>query len=308
MLTTICIPVCFEIPFLEGALRQIKKYKHPNIDHEVLIMNQTDEKWHNKINGLAQEYGAKVINMPRIDAGYPIDVAVRIANGEYFCTLDADAFPISFNWLNLPIQLIKKFGFSFVGKESGLHLAYKDSLGEYFHLNNYYRVSKTSTAKFLSEKIGFIRQQNKNRAELKYEINDVNVSCDNGVLAQWLSDKENLGPKLSLKMDKVIGKTPHMGVYGMVIDDLVFHMVFGQTNEEYGYLNQEYQELSNRIYSNGLTEEMIDLLLSKAKTENIIELYGFENLRINGRQYYNNGYHKFLSDRDEINNFIESLK
>jgi hypothetical protein len=307
MLVTICIPICFELPFLEGSLRQIQKYKHPDIDHEILIMNQTEQKWHKKINDLAQEYGAKVIDIPRIDAGYPIDVASRIANGEYFCTLDADAFPISFDWLNLPIQLIKKFGFSFIGKESGLHHAYKNSLGNYFHLNNYYRVSKTSTAKFLSEKIGFIRQQNKSRSELRYEINDVNVSCDNGVLAQWLSDKENLGPKLSLKMDKIIGKTPNMGVYGMVIDDLVFHMVFGQTNEEYGYLNQEYQELSNRIYSEGLTEEIINLLLSKAKIENIINLYGFENLSINGRQYYDNDNHRFLSDDDEITKFIESI-
>ena len=307
MLVTICIPICFELPFLEGSLRQIQKYKHPDIDHEILIMNQTEQKWHKKVNDLAQEYGAKVIDIPRIDAGYPIDVASRIANGEYFCTLDADAFPISCNWLNLPIQLIKKFDFSFIGKESGLHYAYQNTLGNYFHLNNYYRVSKTSTAKFLSEKIGFIRQQNKSRAKLKYEINDINISCDNGVLVQWLSDKEKLGPKLSLKMDKIIGKTPNMGVYGMVIDDLVFHMVFGQTNEEYGYLNQEYQELSNKIYSEGLTEEIINLLLSKAKIENIINLYGFENLSINGRQYYNNGDHRFLSDDDEITKFIERM-
>lgn len=307
MLTTICIPVCHEIPFLEGALRQIQKYKHPDIDHEILIMNQTNPIHHKKLNELAEQYNAQIVDIPRIDAGYPIDIAARMANGEFFCTLDADAFPMSHGWLLLPTELINKFGFSFIGKESGLHHAYKNSLGEYFHLNNYYRISKTSVARTISEKVGFIRPQNRHMAQIKYEINNINISADNGVLAQWYADQQDFGPKLSLKMHKIIGKTPTMGVYGMIIEDLVFHMVFGQTNEEYGFIGDDYHNLNSMVYQNGLTPDIIDLLISKSKTENIITLYGFENLMINGRQYYNKGNHKFLTDDDEITKFITGI-
>ena len=269
-----------------------------------------DDDMSNKLSNLYKDnIDIKIVKIPRIDAGYPIDVASRIANGEYFCTLDADAFPISNLWLYLPIKLIEKNGYSFIGKESGLHHSYKDSLGEYFHLNNYYRISKTDIAKKISEEIGFIRPHNKTRVDLKYK-NNLQIGCDNGVLAQWYSDKENMGPKLSLGMYKIIGKTPNMGVFGMNIDDLVFHMVFGQTNEEYNMdsLGDGYVKLNKEIQESGLTEEMVDKLVSLSKTENILELYGEENLRINGRQHYNNNKSIFLSEDDEITNFIKKIK
>lgn len=309
-LVTICIPVCYEIEFLKGSIKQIFKHKHDEIDYEIIICDQMNEKMSNEINELYKNISEiKIIKLPRIDAGYPIDIAVRMAKGEYFCTLDADAFPISNLWLYLPIKLIEKYGFSFIGKESGLHLSYTN-LGNYFHLNNYYRISKTDIAKKISEEVGFIRPQNKNRSELKYN-KDINISCDNGVLAQWYSDINNMGPKLCLMMDKIIGKTPTLGVYGMIIDDLVFHMVFGQTNEENGGLNSlgnDYYVLNNEIITNGLSDEIIEKLLSLSKTENILNLYGEENLKINGRQYYDNNNHFFLNNEDEINIFIESIK
>lgn len=310
-LVTVCIPVCYEFEFLKGSIRQIMKNKHDEIEYEIIICDQTSPEMSNKINELfGNDPEIKIIKIPRIDAGYPIDVAVRMAKGEYFCSLDADAFPISNLWLYLPVKLIEEFGFSFIGKESGLHLSYNRQLGEYFHLNNYYRVSKTDVAKRISEEVGFIRPQNKRRVDLIYNQNHHSISCDNGVLAQWYSDDQNMGPKLSLMMDKIIGKTPNLGVYGMVIDDLVFHMVFGQTNEECGIgnLGNDYKSLNEEIYSNGLTDEIIDKLLSLSKKENILNLYGEENLRINGRQYYESGRHKFLSDEDEVTKFIEKIK
>lgn len=309
-LVTICIPVCYEIEFLKGSIKQIFKHKHDEIEYEIIICDQMNEKNSNEVNELYKNITEiKIIKIPRIDAGYPIDIAVRMAKGEYFCTLDADAFPISNLWLYLPIKLIEKYGFSFIGKESGLHLSYTN-LGNYFHLNNYYRISKTDIAKKISEEIGFIRPQNKNRSELTYNKN-INISCDNGVLAQWYSDINNMGPKLCLMMDKIIGKTPTLGVYGMIIDDLVFHMVFGQTNEENGGLNtlgNDYYVLNNEIITNGLTDEIIEKLISLSKTENILNLYGEENLKINGRQYYDNNNHFFLNNENEINIFIENIK
>ena len=309
-LVTVCIPVCYELEFLKGSIKQIMKYKHSEIDYEIIICDQTNEEMSQKINELYKDVPEiKIVKIPRIDAGYPIDIAVRMAKGEYFCTLDADAFPISDLWLYLPVKLIEKFNFSFIGKESGLHLSYENQLGEYLHINNYYRVSRTDLAKKISEEIGFIRPQNKTRVDLKYEKN-IYISCDNGVMAQWYSDTEKMGPKLCLMMDKIIGKTPNLGVYGMVIDDLVFHMVFGQTNEECGInnLGDGYTSLNREINENGLTDEMVEKLLSLAKTENILNLYGEENLRINGRQYYGGTDIRFLTPEDEITIFIEEIK
>lgn len=310
ILVTVCIPVCYELEFLKGSIRQIMKHKHDEIDYEIIICDQSDEQMSNEINRLFGNVSEiKIVKIPRIDAGYPIDVASRMAKGEYFCTLDADAFPISDLWLYLPVKLIEKYNFSFVGKESGLHYSYESQLGKYFHLNNYYRISKTEIAKKISEEVGFIRPQNKHRSNLPYNKN-VNVGCDNGVIAQWYSDNQKLGPKFCLMMDKIIGKTPHLGVYGMIIDDLVFHMVFGQTNEECGInnLGDGYVELNKEINQNGLTDEMIERLLSLSKTENILNLYGEENLRINGRQYYNEDTHYFLDDENEITQFINTIK
>lgn len=310
ILVSICIPVCYELELLKGCIKQILKHKHTNIDYEIIICDQTDEEMSQKIhNEFSNKPEIKIVKLIRIDAGYPIDIAVRMAKGDYFCTLDADAFPINDLWLYLPIKLIEKYGFSFVGKESGLHHSYTQQIGDFFHLNNYYRVSKTEIAKHISEEVGFIRPQNKGKVDLKYNSN-VNISCDNGVLAQWYSDKNNLGPKLCLLMDKIIGKTPNLGVYGMIIDDLVFHMVFGQTNEECGInnLGDGYVTLNKEIQEKGLTDEMIEKLISLSKTENILNLYGEETLRINARQYYNNGENIFLSENDEINNFIKNIK
>ena len=309
-LVTVCIPVCYEFEFLKASIRQIMKHRHDEIDYEIIICDQTLPEMSEKINEIYKDNSEiKIVKIPRVDAGYPIDIAVRMAKGEYFCSLDADAFPISNLWLYLPVKLIEKFGFSFIGKESGLHHSYKNQLGEYFHLNNYYRVSKTSVAKQISENVGFIRPQNKHRVDLRYSHSQ-SISCDNGVIAQWYSDNEKMGPKLSLMMDKIIGKTPTLGVYGMIIDDLVFHMVFGQTNEECGInnLGDGYVSLNREINQSGLTDEIIERLLSLSKTENILGLYGQENLRINGRQYYNNTEHRFLSEDDEITKFINEIK
>lgn len=309
-LVTICIPVCYELQFLKGSIRQIMKHKHKEIDYEIIICDQTNEEMSKEIKTLfGNNPEIKIVKIPRIDAGYPIDIAVRMAKGKYFCTLDADAFPISDLWLYLPVKLIENFNFTFIGKESGLHHSYTEQLGQYFHLNNYYRVSRTDIAKVISEEIGFIRPQNKNKVDIKYNKN-ISVWCDNGVAAQWFSDTNKMGPKLCLMMDKIIGKTPNLGVYGMVIDDLVFHMVFGQTNEECGInnLGDGYVSLNREIYDNGLTDEIIEKLLSLAKTENILNLYGEENLRINGRQYYNDGVHYFLDEENEITKFINKIK
>lgn len=311
MKVTICVPVCFEFEFLKGTIREIQKNKHPEIDYEIIICDQTPSDMSEKIHELYKnEENIKVVKVKRIDAGYPLDIAVRMATGEYFCSLDVDAFPISNLWLYLPIKLMEKFGLSFIGKETGLHTHYTESLGSFFHLNNYFRISKTDLAKKISEDVGFIRPTNKQHADIHYKNVDVPAFCDNGVIAQWYSDHINAGPKLSLTMNRIIGITPAMGVYGMVIDDLVFHMVFGQTKEEYGAgaLGGDYAILNNEIYQNGLTEEIVEKLLSLSTEDKMNHRDNINDTKFNNRILYIDGKEIHLDGNHEITQYIKQLR
>ena len=115
----------------------------------------------------------------------------------------------------------------------------------------------------LSEEIGFIRPQNKSLSDIYYNKNILN-NADDGVQVQILSDLENYGPKLSLPIHTRIGKTPNIGIYGMIIGGLVFHMVFGQTIEEYppNWIGENYLNLLKKIINNTLTENIIQELIS----------------------------------------------
>jgi len=311
MLVTVCVPVCFEFEFLKGTIREIQKNKHPEIDYEIIICDQTSPDMSEKIHELYKnEEDIKVVKVKRIDAGYPLDVAVRMAKGEYFCSLDVDAFPISNLWLYLPIKLIEKFGLSFIGKETRLHDHYSANLGPFFHLNNYFRISKTDIAKKISEDVGFIRPTNKSHAEIEYKNVEIPMFCDNGVIAQWYSDYINAGPKLSLTMNRIIGITPAMGVYGMVIDDLVFHMVFGQTKEEYGIgaLGNDYSILNNEINQNGLTEDLVEKLLSLSTEELMNSRDDKNDIKFNNRILYKDGKEIHLDENHEITQYINQLR
>jgi len=226
---TIVIPHVDTPYLIDGAISEIKRLTK-NVDYEILIADQSNDYVFNYLkNKYEKDNKVKLVKLPRIDAGFPIDYAARNSTKEFLCSLDADAFPMHKNWLLAPIELIKKFNLSFVGSDTGLSIysEYKNQ-GDFSQINNYFRVSKTSTAKFLSETAGFCRYQN--RSKTGYEYKDVGWKLnhsDNGVVAQWYSDMQNLGPKLNLVINKSIGLTNEFGIYGMCIDDLVFHLVFG---------------------------------------------------------------------------------
>lgn len=319
MLVTVCIPFCFEREFLIGSLNQIFKHRHEEIDYEIILCDQAEPHLSKEISDL---YGdnkeIKIIKIPRIDAGYPIDIAARMAKGEYFCSLDADAFPVSNKWLWLPIKLIEKYGFSFIGKTSHLHQSYPH-IGEFSHINNYYRISKTEIARKCSENIGFIRPQNKSKSGLSFVDESKNYwssPTDNGVMAQWYADKEKLGPKLSLSLTKVLGRLS-IGLYGMVIDDLVFHMVFGQTIEENHSkrFSSDYINLLNRIKTEGLTDSIIEYMLNSCSREKIIDEGFVPHLRRDiywgpdlGGTKLEDDFSYEIKKGDDVYEYIEYLK
>jgi hypothetical protein len=236
---TIIIPFVKEFEFIDGVFRQIEKCQHPDIKIEVVVVNQSGKNLYGDIFGLAQAHGFDVydIKCPQIDAGYPIDVGLQYATGEYVCTLDADAFPVKETWLYEPIQLIKKHNLSFVGKQTGLHnfpdYAQKSN---FYHLNNYYRVSQYAIAKEISEQVSFMRPQNRHKANINPKSgNEYTLDwADNGVMAQMYSDDKELGDKFSYPINSVLGAVEGQGIYGTVIDDKVFHMVFGYFEEHSG--------------------------------------------------------------------------
>lgn len=119
---TIVVPHVDTPFYLKFCLEQVERYRHPDVAQRVIVVDQsavTPDARH--LPGTVE-----VVRAPAVDAGYPIDLAARMADTEFFCSLDCDAFPIHRNWLRYPIALIEEYGFSFVGNNTGLENSYKD--------------------------------------------------------------------------------------------------------------------------------------------------------------------------------------
>ena len=301
---TILIPTINTPHLVFGAITQIEKYTD-NVDWEVLVADQSDLPIHNQIVDRYKNHPrVKVIKLNRIDAGYPIDVAARTTTKEFLCSLDTDAFPIHPNWLYLPIQLIKEFNLSFVGQDTGLgvHPAYAFD-GEFCGINNYFRVSRTDLAKKVSENAGFCRIQHRPRTGLSFADVGWKIDhADNGVVANWWIDKMKMGNKVGLALNKILGMTHEFGVYGMCIDDLVFHFVFGFHPDTVANANkslgQDYLALEQKIKNEGLTDANIAELISNLKPHH----------PYTSRMYAQHAKAQYLEENSDIFKRIEELK
>lgn len=300
---TIVIPHVNTPYLVEGSINQIKKLTN-NVDYEIWLVDQSDEKIHQDlVTKYKDDEKVKVIKLPKIDAGLPIDYAARNSTKEFLCSLDADAFPIHKNWLYATIKLIKEFNLSFVGNDTGLsnYPLYKEQ-GKFVQINNYFRVSRTSIAKELSEQVGFCRVQSRPRTGLTFKDNTWGLDhSDNGVLAQWYSDKHAFGDKLSLAINKIIGMTNEFGVYGMCLDDLVFHMVFGYHPDTIAdakkSLGDQFLKLEEKIRTEGLTEKNINKLIKSLKNHHP---YESRTLSISGESHSLNPQHGIYLRLDEL--------
>jgi hypothetical protein len=245
------------ISFVKTCVHQLVKHQHPDLDTTICVVDQcadpikSDVK--NALNGLPN---VAVLDCVGIDAGYPIDFALdyyRDDEFDYVCTLDADAFVVNNSYFHLPIQLIRRFGFSYVGHSTDFaHWCYCPKVGEeWMHINNYYRVSSFQDALECSDKIGFMRVQNRSRRPepktfVKTIFEDKVDWVDNGVIAQWYAKQIDQGPKLSLALKSVAG-TSKNGIYGMNIENTVFHVVFGFTEIDVG---------TGEYYKNAIDEQI----------------------------------------------------
>lgn len=256
---TVVVPHVDTPHLLRCCLTNILHYQHPDVTVEVLVVDQSEAatkahvkgEWNGRKEGLVE---IEVMDAPRIDAGYPIDLAVRRAKHEYFCSLDCDCWPINRAWLALPIEMVLRRGYSFVGVDHNLREAYPQLEGDWRAINNYYRVSRTDLAKQASAAIGFMRPQNRQRAEIPFSVPAPAGWFDNGVVAQWWSRYclyGGLGHNTGLLPTTRYLARAHSRddccAYGLVIAEMVFHLGYGfhpdTVNDAKQQLGQAYLDL-----------------------------------------------------------------
>lgn len=232
---TVAVPHVNTLGLLSCCIENILHHEHPDIDVEVVIVDQSDDGI--KAATKARFDGRKgahttvrVIDCERIDAGYPLDVAVRQASGEFFCSLDCDAWPISKAWLASPIEQIVRRSLTFVGCDCDLAKAY-EHYGPFQAINNFFRVSRTDLAMRASNQVGFMRPINRDKTSVA--IGDAfpfHDWCDNGVAANWWVHQRCPNRSLVLPVTRILGRAHERDdgcVYGIVVDEKVFHLGYG---------------------------------------------------------------------------------
>jgi hypothetical protein len=235
--------------FLNTCVNQVLTHKHKDIETIICVVEQSNDEIKSNVKNILSKYeNITVLDCEPIDAGYPIDYALEYyknlnLNIDYVCTLDADAFVVSNMYLYLPIKLIETYGYCYIGSSTDLaHWGYNDRMKkidentkEWQHINNYYRVSKFSTILKCSEDVGHLRLQNRHKINKTFvkTLFDEIKECDNGVIAQWYSSYINQGEKLSLEIISRSGLCSH-GIYGMNIENMVYHVVFGYREVDTG--------------------------------------------------------------------------
>ena len=228
---SVAIPIAYpeEITFLRANIAHIESHSHPQIESEILIMDQTGQ------GAVKSGFGRyKVIDTQRVDAGWPLDLALKHAEGQYFVSLDVDCVPMHKAWLYAPTRVLAEYSdIIMVGKATGLHNHHDYAKwGTFFHINNYYRAMRTDQAKYVSNQVGFLRPENRDKAGFQPVAEfDFEANCDNGVRANSFTDRMKMGKKFSIAMDKTLGNTNAMGVFGMTLDSLVWHMVFSSSKD-----------------------------------------------------------------------------
>lgn len=233
---TVAVPHVDTPHLLRCCLANIQHYLHPDIAVDVIVIDQSQPaikaavkmEWDGKSDANGRT-PIKVIDAPRVDAGYPLDVAVKEATGEYFCSMDCDCWPITPAWLAIPIEQIKRYGLSFVGCDCDLHKAYPH-LGPAPVINNFFRVSRTDIAHEASDRVGFMRPQNRKAAGFPSEFPHGGWH-DNGVAANWCVNTHHpeLRP-LGLPVTRHLGNAHDRDdccVYGIIVGELVFHLGYG---------------------------------------------------------------------------------
>jgi hypothetical protein len=212
---TIIISNYNSIHWLRIAVHQIRKHtKHP---YHIIISEQTKDPYE-----VQAEYNGwdnvTVVPIKASSSGYGTDYILKNIpiDSEYICSMDVDTFPVSDEWLSLPIDLLNSFDLTWVGLRAEIESAYKL---HYFHMGECYRIGRTKDFKLLSESVGFAQVPN-----------DKTGWFDNAVRAHSWEDANYKHKKLSLPVTARMGLTLTEGEYGRLIGNLAVHFCFAFTS------------------------------------------------------------------------------
>ena len=310
----ILIPHWNSFDFLKICLEYIKKNRNPKFRERVYVLDDSSmdgsfekAKEYFKDDSSIEFHQFKRPNKKYVaDIGLLLDYGLKLVKEQYVAAIDADLFPLSKDWLSFPIWLLNEYNCSSVGLDTGLSAAYKGKThfrvweprngyrpsagvydNEWFsHTNNLYRVMRTSTAKIVSEKIGFTRNDKcsnlakkiMNRVGRRYfywfpyhkRFPYFPGGEDNGVAASHFIDINRMGPKFNIPLTSYIGLTPHDGAFGQNISGLAFHFALStralsRERREVQNAGEAFNYWADKIVKSGINEKSVSEMIAQSK-------------------------------------------
>jgi glycosyltransferase involved in cell wall biosynthesis len=254
---TIIISNYNSIHWLRIAVDQIRKHtKHP---YHIIISEQTENPY-----DVQAEYNGwdfiTVVPVPAHSSGSGTDYILRYCNidTEYICSMDVDTFPVSDEWLSLPIRLMNDYGLTWVGLRAEIEAAY--SL-HYFHMGECYRIGRTKNFKLLSDAVGWTQVKGEGFR-------------DNAVNAHSYEDAHFKNKKLSLPVTGRIGITRSEGEYGRLIGNLAMHFCFAFTSSLHETpvknMGEEYMDWEQKIKTLP-SYEVVEQMMAAVKYSNRLQ-------------------------------------
>lgn len=295
--------------FLRSNIRQIRKYRHPDIEQKIIISEQSSDASYLKV---IEEFGKDpditIVRMKAVCSGYSIDYILRNVqiDTQFICTLDVDAFPIHKNWLYTSIALLQQENFAFVGVHADIENAYAQ-YGNFYCMGQYFRVGRTETFMLLSKEAGFTRFTYRHRINFNFKNKDWALRAiqlkqdgwsDSSVTAHWWEDQHTNHNKFTYAVTHCIGEDGVEPLYGRITDGLVFHFAFSWTSLGMPHqMGPRYAAWTRRIKEN-FSDELINEMLTQARpmTSPI------------PRQVWNGTLKRIEEPSEELNEFIGYLK
>lgn len=176
---TIIISHYESLAFLKACVRQIRKFKNPQVMQQIIICDQSEAVTHRLVMDLYDGNADVIVvwNKP-LYSGFGLDWIFRNIpiQTDYVCQVHVDAFPISDKWLSMPIALIEESKLAFVGQlqciNSKDNLAHIYPPSPFFAMAQCYNVAPTSVYRELAMIPGFTRFHNRPQAEMEWASGD----------------------------------------------------------------------------------------------------------------------------------------
>jgi len=172
MLISVVIPAYNEEKYIGRTLESLKNQAHPDFDYEIIV---ADARSTDNTAAIAKEYGARVINVPKINPATARQKAVEVSSGEIIACIDADTV--------IPKDHLQTLCYEFGRDQKAVGLTgIIDGWGGYFWQNFIYKWGNTLFCKlnFLIGCYGFQGQSFAFRKSAFVKIGGFNTSLHTG--------------------------------------------------------------------------------------------------------------------------------